>query len=275
MLKLNSLFTYPIKGMGGNSLKKAKLTPKGFEHDRRWMLTDLQGNFLSQRELPQLALYTATVEHDQLFIRLRQMNATISTPISDIDAWPHKRMVQVWSSRTKAEVASQTINQWLSDYLKREVILVHMPDTTKRSVPPHYAGVGQTVSYADAYPYLITSMASLNDLNRRLTHPVPMDRFRANIVVEGSELVPWEEDLWKEIQINGIAMRCVKPCARCQVITTDQNTGERNKEPLATLATFRKSGNKVLFGQNTILSDLSQQGAWLEVGDELIKDSEE
>jgi uncharacterized protein len=265
MLIVSQLRIYPVKSLAGMQCSEAVVTPKGLQWDRRFMLVNRQGQFLTQRERPELTQFVPEIVGVDLCIRLRQISdsITITAPHSD---HPNKMMVQVWGSRVRAQIVSQEANQWFSEHLKEQVHLVYMPDTTRRSVPPHYAGPGQTVSFADAYPYLVATESSLNDLNDRLTQPINMDRFRPNIVIAG-ELAPWEEDIWGDFQIGDLNFRAVKPCARCVVITTDQITGERSKEPLATLAKFRKVGNKVLFGQNTILIDKGQSGGVIRVGD--------
>jgi uncharacterized protein len=264
MLTVSQLYIYPIKGIAGIQCTEAIVTPKGLAWDRRFMLVDQQGQFITQREHPELTQFMPEIKGQELHIRLRQISdsVTIQTP----HTYARAMMVWVWGAHVKARLVSNQVDQWFSEHLKKQVHLVYMPDTSRRSVPPEYAGQGQTVSFADAYPFLIATEASLQDLNSRLTTPVPMDRFRPNIVIAG-DTPPWQDDHWRDVQIGSLQMRCVKPCARCIVITTDQTTGLRSKEPLATLSTFRKVGNKVLFGQNTILVDKTQGGALLRVGD--------
>jgi uncharacterized protein len=229
------------------------------------MLTNLQGKAITQRELPQLTQLVPQIDESFLSIRLRQIPDSVSIPLQSIEAGP-RPMVQVWSSRVRAVSPSSEADAWLSDYLQQEVRLVYMPESTRRSVPPAYAGFGQTVSFADAYPYLLVNESSLSDLNTRLIQPVPMDRFRPNIVISGSNAA-WEEDHWRDLQIGTVHMRCVKTCARCVVITTNQQTGERSKEPLATLASYRKEKNRILFGMNTILVERKDAGQFIRVGD--------
>jgi uncharacterized protein YcbX len=139
-----------------------------------------------------------------------------------------------------------------------------MADQVVRPANPAFAPPGARVSFADGFPFLLISEESLADLNGRLAVPLPMNRFRPNLVVAGCE--PYAEDGWKEIRIGDVKLRVVKPCERCLVTTTDQATGERGKEPLRTLATYRKVGNDVMFGQNVVHENTGE----LRVGDAVI-----
>jgi uncharacterized protein YcbX len=163
------------------------------------------------------------------------------------------RRVSVWSSHSiKAIDQGDEASEWLSTYLKVPARLVYMPESSIRRVNPEYAvRPGDHVSFADGYPILIASQESLDDLNTRLDAPLPMNRFRPNLVVEGCK--PFEEDTWKRIRIGEVELALVKPCSRCEVTTIDQVTAARGKEPLKTMATFRRiKGNKVMFGMNVI-----------------------
>jgi uncharacterized protein YcbX len=137
-----------------------------------------------------------------------------------------------------------------SDYLRTPAELVYMPDGESRNVDPDYAKKGEKVSFADGFPFLLTTEESLADLNGRLMDGVPMDRFRPNIVVRGAP--PWAEDAWTHMSIDHVVFHFAKPCARCSVIKIDQSTGEPGKDPLATLAKFRARSNKVYFGWNLL-----------------------
>lgn len=158
--------------------------------------------------------------------------------------------VAVWRDETEGDPAGPEADAWLRDLLDRPVRLVYMSRATRRQVNLDFGRPGDRVSYADGYPLLLTSEASLAELNRRLVAGIPMDRFRANLVIDGED--PFDEDDWAVIRVGNVPLRVVKPCARCVVTTTDQRTGARGQEPLRTLATFRNSGGKVLFGQNLI-----------------------
>lgn len=244
-ITVTGLFVYPIKGARGIEVSRARVTPLGFEHDRRFLIVDPRGDFITQREHPTLALMETSIEADTLTIQAPNQ-PPLKLPLRP-EGSPD-RTVQVWGDRSRALSLGQTAADYVSAYLKTSVELVFMPDGEGRDVDPDYAKGGEKVSFADGFPYLLTTEASLNDLNARLADGVPMNRFRPNIVVRGAP--PWSEDSWTNLDIGGVLFRSVKPCGRCQVITIDQETGVRGKDPLATLATFRTRANKVHFGWN-------------------------
>jgi len=173
--------------------------------------------------------------------------------------------VKIWSSSVKGSFYPKEVDEWFSDAIGSRCRLVLMPETTKRIVSPDYAirKFEDTVSFADGYPFLLIGEASLADLNSRLEEPVPMNRFRPNFVVTGSEA--FEEDNWKRIRIGSTEFHVVKPCARCVMTTVDQAAGQKNgKEPLKTLAAYRTRSGNVLFGQNLIAETA---GGTIRVGD--------
>lgn len=245
-LTLASIHCYPIKSLGGFSVNEALLTDRGLEHDRRWMLVDEAGTFLTQRELSTLACLHTSALSDGFRITDVRDGATLDLP------WRIREgsniAAQVWNDPVDTLFGDADRSQWLSERVGRSVRLVFMPDATRRSTDARYAeGI---TSLSDGFPYLILSQASLDDLNERLEEPVLMERFRPNLVISGGSA--FQEDAWKEIAIGGVRFQVVKPCARCMIITTDQRTGERGKEPLRTLATYRRAGEKVLFGMNAM-----------------------
>lgn len=247
--------------MGGIKVESCKVLPDGFEHDRRWMLVDETGKFMSQREDAKMALFNCQIENENLIVSYQDDKLEI--PLA-ADSEIIKR-VSVWSSKLKAPELSPSISQWFSERLDKKCHFVKKTSISKRSkrlfVPPFKS----TVSFADGYPYLILGTASMDELNNRLDKELHIDRFRANIIVTTNEA--HEEDEWKgKIKIGSATLQGIKPCARCQVITIDQNTGEKGKEPLKTLATYRKKRNKIYFGQNAIAIN---EGL-IKVGDSLI-----
>ena len=246
-ITLTGLFVYPVKGARGIALERASATDRGLEHDRRFMITDPAGEFLTQREHPEIALVETRIEGDTLALRAPGQG------VLDVPLRPEgsaDRSARVWGDRCAAISLGERAAAYFSTYLKRPAELVYMPDETTRLVDTSYARGGERVGFADGFPYLLTSEGSLDDLNARLPRAVPMDRFRANFVVRGAP--PWAEDAWTRLSVGGVVMSAVKPCSRCQVITVDQATGIRGKDPLATLATFRARANKVYFGWNLI-----------------------
>jgi uncharacterized protein YcbX len=172
--------------------------------------------------------------------------------------------VRIWKDQCTATWLGEKAARWFSDFLEAPSNLVHMADDTLRPANATYAPEGTRVSFADAFPFLVISEESLADLNSRLAEPLPMNRFRPNLVVGGAQ--PYDEDRWERVEINGIRLRIVKPCARCVITTTDQATTERGQEPLRTLARYRKSWGQVMFGQNAVHETLGR----LRVGDRVL-----
>ncbi len=233
--------------MGGIELDSCQVMADGFENDRRWMLVDKTGKFMSQREDARMALFRQSLTDDHLRIQLN--DDVLDIPLSA--ASDEIKRVSVWSSKLKAPELSPAISQWFSERLDKACHLVKKTTISKRTkrlfVPPYKS----TVSFADGYPYLLLGTASMDELNGRLDKTLHIDRFRANIIVTTQE--PHEEDAWKgDIKIGGATLQGIKPCARCAVVTIDQSSGEQGKEPLKTLATYRKRRNKIYFGQNAI-----------------------
>jgi uncharacterized protein YcbX len=246
---LSAMFHYPVKSMRGIALSTARALPRGFPDDRRWMVVDADGRYVTQRSHPRMALIAARLEEDEIVLSLSGM------PDLRVRARGHElgaplREVTIWADTCAARSLGERAARWLGDALGIRCDLVHMPDDTRRPVDPRYAASGDIVGFADGFPYLLTTEASLAALNAALAAPVPMDRFRPNLVVSGTEA--FAEDGWTRITVGGTAFRVAKPCGRCVITTVDQATGEKGTEPLKTLATFRKRDEKVLFGQNLI-----------------------
>lgn len=256
-LAVSSLRIHPVKSLGGFAVKEAQLTDRGFLHDRRWMLVDPDGRFISQREVPAMACLHTACTDDGFTVTDMRDGAELMLPWTLSDG--PDPMVEVWSTRVRAREAPMDRSAWFSDQLGRPVRLVYMPEGTLRRVDGRYAQ-GLT-SFSDGFPWLIISQASLDDLNARLADPVGMERFRPNIVVAGG--VAFQEDDWREVIIGEVRFALVKPCARCVITTIDQRTGERGREPLRTLAGYRSKGGKVLFGMNAV----GDAGGSVKVGD--------
>ncbi len=246
-MKVTGLFVYPLKSARGLGLQEAHLDEFGVRGDRRWCLVDDDGRVITQRESPVLATLDVAPGPRGLELRAaRRPVLRVLTPGLDQPVYP----VKVRADHTEGRAAGAEADSWLSELLGRSCRLLHMPASTRRPVSPTHGRPGDRVSFADGYPLLLTTEASLAALNERLSAAVPMDRFRPNLVLDGDE--PFGEDSWTRIRAGETEFRVVKPCARCIVTTTDQQTGEREKEPLHTLATFRNVGGKVLFGENLI-----------------------
>jgi uncharacterized protein YcbX len=248
MATVSRLFVYPVKSLGGVELAEAEVEARGFRYDRRWMLVDEAGVFLSQRRFPRMALVSVRVGEDSLLLDAPGM-PTLEVPFEG-SAGGGDLTVNVWGDEVRAAPVGSGTDHWFGRFLGAPCRLVRMPDDAVRPVDPKYALAGDRVGFSDGYPFLLLSQASLDDLNGRLAEPLPVDRFRPNIVVEGCGA--FAEDGWGRVEIGDLPFRVAKPCARCAITTVDQKTGSRGKEPLRTLASYRKRGSAVLFGQNLI-----------------------
>jgi uncharacterized protein YcbX len=245
---LSSLHIYPVKSCGGISLTESAVDAFGLQHDRRWMVVTPWGQFLTQREVPALALVRPTVAPPHLRLTAPGMPELV-TALAPMGGRPVA--TQVWDDPISVVAPDHKADDWFSQVVGQEVTLAYMPDDVIRAVDRSYAPSGGRTGFADGFPFLLVGETSLADLNSRLATPLPMNRFRPNLVVAGS--APFAEDGWRSIHVGGIPMQVVKPCARCVVTTTDQATGRRTgDEPLRTLATFRRQDDKVMFGQNLV-----------------------
>lgn len=238
---------YPIKSCGGIPVEASEVDRRGLRHDRRWMLVDETGCFMSQRRFPRMALIRVRIEPDGLVVDAPSMHS-LEVPLQP----PAGRLMltRVWDDLVESLTVGDEADRWFSGFLDVSCRLVYLPDESVRPVDPAYGGPGDQVGLADGFPFLLISEASLADLNARLEEPVPMDRFRPNLVVRGCE--PFAEDNWKLVRIGSIIFRVVKPCERCAITTVNQRTATTSKEPLRTLARYRRSRKKVLLGQNLI-----------------------
>lgn len=259
-ITLANLYTYPVKSVPGISHSLAEVQDRGLEHDRRWMIVNNEGLAITQRQYPKLALLKQTITEQGLVFEAPNMSLL---RVLFGENTGKTMSVKIWADTCDALVVSSFANVWLSDFLGMEVQLVYMPDATQRLVDEAYNINQHITSFSDAYPFLLISEASLTDLNSRLDTPVPMNRFRPNLVVSGTEA--FAEDTWKKIKVGEIIFHIVKPCARCVFTTVDQDTGVKGVEPLKTLATYRKVGSKVMFGQNLLQENKGQ----LKVGDKV------
>ncbi|MPY89650.1 MAG: MOSC domain-containing protein [Luteitalea sp.] len=252
--RVRDLYVYPLKSAAGVRVDAAEVDALGLAGDRRWMVVDATGRSLSQRELPRMALLRAQARPGELLLEAPDMPAlVVETP----SAGPRGE-VRVWRDRCEAVVADPDASRWLCEFLEYDCQLVYRADGGVRSVDATYARRPAWVGFADAFPMLLISQGSLDDLNARLAAngqpTVPMNRFRPNLVVEGAPA--YAEDDWRQLAVgppgSAIPLDVVKPCARCSIVPVDQATGIRGTEPLRTLATYRRRNGKVYFGQNVI-----------------------
>ena len=262
-LTLTEIYIYPIKSLGGISLQSAKVEERGLQYDRRWMLVDKNGMFLTQREHPSMALLQVNIKDDMLEVSHKVKTISdLQLPISN-EQISNRMVVNIWDDVVLANNVSRDADLWFSEALNLDCQLVFMNDESVRFADRKYTSESKQVSFADAYPFLIIGQESLNELNRRLKEPLPMNRFRLNFVFSGGE--SFIEDTWKDFMIGDLKFRAVKPCSRCIVTTVNQDTAEKGSEPLETFTKFRKVGNKILFGQNLI----SYEMGIVKVGDSI------
>lgn len=266
MSKLSEIWIYPVKSFGGISLQESQVTDRGLEYDRRWLLVDADGRFLSQREYPEMALFRPEIKDKTLRITHKELLDSIDVPLCPIVSSTRKLFkVTVWDDTIDAFEVSQESTDWFTKLLGFSVRMVYMPDESHRKLDPNYAISGDEItSFSDAYPFLIIGQSSLDDLNGRLKDKVSINRFRPNFVFTDGEA--FEEDTWREFTIGTLLFVGVKPCDRCIMTTVDQEKGTvSGKDPLRTLAKYRNFGNKVLFGKNVIGLGLGT----IAVGDEI------
>lgn len=246
-LRLTQIWIYPIKSLGGIRASTATVMGKGLQYDRRWMLVDKDGICITQRTNPEMALFTLQLMADG--IKISHLTDAIFLPIHHPPV-SALRPVQIWDDVVSAAEVSIEHSRWFSERLGLECQLVHFPEECARPVDPKYKVNDEHVSLADAYPFLIIGQSSLDDLNNRLTVPVPINRFRPNFVFTGG--LPYEEDHWGNFTIGSTRFAGVKQCARCVLTTVNHETGKKGVEPLRTLATYRNFSGKIHFGQNLV-----------------------
>jgi uncharacterized protein YcbX len=253
---LQSVHVHPVKAFRGFAPREAVVEPWGLAGDRRWALIDDGGKVVTQRQQPRLALAAAE--------SVPGGGVRLSAPGMDPLTVPVPRPlgtvpVDVFGDKVEGVLAEgELAHSWCSDHLGAHVRLVHMDDpATRRPLDPEYARPGETVAFADGFPLLLTTTASLDALNSLIAQgtrpaegPLPMNRFRPNVVVQGT--TAWAEDEWSRIAIGEVIFRVAKACGRCVVTTTDQGTAVRGREPLLTLGRHRRIDGRLAFGQNLV-----------------------
>ncbi|WP_026707624.1 MOSC domain-containing protein [Flavobacterium frigidarium] len=258
MLQLSEIWIYPIKSLGGISLDAATVLHRGLEHDRRWMLVDEEGVFLSQRTTPKLALFNTAINGDYLQITHKlhegEMVEIPLFPKFDLD--DEKLTAVVWEDSIESYEVDTTVSEWFSVILNRKVRLVYMPEDSARKVDPKFALTANDItSFSDGYPYLIIGQLSLDDLNARMPSPITIKRFRPNFVFTGG--TAYQEETFKHFKIGSVSFFGTNACERCVLTTVDPEKGViLGKEPLFTLSKYKRSGKNVIFGQNVIAKEL-------------------
>ncbi|ATG48684.1 sulfurase [Celeribacter ethanolicus] len=251
-MKLARITTYPVKSLTGSDHAAVKVQPIGIEGDRRWAVVYPNGIVATRRELPRMANLSAVCTSYGISISFEGARLDVPFPSGAPSS------VKVFSCLIEGvEDAGNYASHFLSSALEREVRLVWFPETARRPVSRAYAGEGYFTAFSDGYPLLLTTMASLAELNAELAAPVEMQRFRPNVVIAG-DIEPWSEDTWRVIRIGSAVFRVVKPCERCVMITQDPQTGEQThpREPLATLGRIHRAvTGKIIFGQNLVVEE--------------------
>lgn len=247
MIKIKEIIIYPIKGLAGISLKECMAYEKGLENDRRYMLVEPSGKFISQREYPQLALFKISIQDQSIKVTFGQSEIFIPSRKTKTKI----KAVTVWEHEVHAFQSNPAINQWFSEQLGQECHLVYMDEEKNfRQKALKKSPTSTEVSFADGYPYLFLGTGSMDLLNQKMDLNYNINRFRANIILETTEA--HVEDTLDFLSCGQTKFRMIKPCARCQVTTIDQATGDKGKEPLKTLASYRQKENKIYFGMNAV-----------------------
>lgn len=262
MATLSALHVFPVKSCAAQAPREARVEPRGLVDDRRWMIVDADGKFMTARKHPRMTLVNAHVDVGILRVTAPGMATQQVRPDADTDA---RLDVTVWGSMVSARRADAPSDEWISTYLGQHAHFVHMDEHAGRPIDANYAHIGDEVSFADGFPLLLISQAALDGLNERLARPLPMLRFRPNLVVAGT--AAHAEDDWRRIRIGGIEFDVVKACTRCVVTTVDFERGEfgADGEPLRTLLGYRRTAAGVTFGQNLI----PRGSGTLRIGDEV------
>ena len=250
--QVQALNIFPIKSLRGISVTEMAISQTGFMHDREWVLIDVDGKFITQRQQPRMALINVVQHNTGVTISAKNTNS-IEIPYEGNSSQAVN--VTIWKDQCSGIVVDKEINRWFSNFLDVDCRLVSFDTSKIRPVDSDYSKCNQDqVHFADGFPFLLIGTASLEDLNRRLSEKnetqVPMIRFRPNIVIETNE--PYIEDQWTSIRIGNVELDVVKPCSRCVIPTIDISTGVKAREPLLTLGSYRKRDGKIYFGQNLI-----------------------
>ncbi len=263
-MRVKALWEYPVKSLAGYSLQTALLTPRGFQHDRRWMLIDENGVFISQRKYPRLTRKQARIDGNALMLADIDDGTVLCIPEAKAGDGDNVK-VQLWDDVFEARLVPTASSGALEAFFGFPCRLVYMADDCRRPVDQKYAGPEEEVSFSDGFPYLITNQASLDAFAMQYGEALHMLRFRPNIVVEGEPA--FAEDQWTELRMAGASFRTPKPCGRCVVITINPETGRKDPGVLSALASIRTRDQKILFGVNACWTG-SGAGS-ISIGDEL------
>lgn len=249
-LTISELAIYPVKSMRQIQLQESALQFGGLKYDRRWMVIDDSGVMVTQRNVARLCLIQPELLKPEVDCSIKLSAVDMPDISISVPDGCHTCKAKIWDDVCNAYDAGDEIANWLKEFLSIDCRLVYFPEDEIRIVDQTYARPNDQTAFSDGFPILLTTQASLDDLNSRMDEVIAMARFRPNIVVSGCEA--FAEDDWKLLKVDGITLRIVKPCGRCTVPNVDINSAERCKEPIKTLVTYRKRDHKVFFGQNVV-----------------------
>jgi len=254
LLKVHSIYHYPVKSCAPVQLQSAQITPSGFLNDRRWMVVDSEtGKFVTQRKDVKMARLQAGFSDGVL--ALSYSDGASSTSLDVEITKTTEISTEVWGDTPYGWDQGDQVASWLSEILGKSVRLAYIDDDQLRRVDPDYADASDQVGFADGFPFLITTTSSIEQFNRDLGYDISITRFRPNIVIQSDSLdslEPYAEDNWKSISINGIQFDLVKPCSRCVMPSINPDSLEKERSVIETLVATRKKENATYFGQNAL-----------------------
>jgi len=257
---LSGIQIFPVKSCRGISLRRAVVERAGLRYDREWMVVDAQRQFVSQRQNVRLAGINVSIEFETLVL---ECSGRTSLHIPLEGGVGEGLEVEIWGRKCEALDQGERASRWLSEWLRRDVRLVRLPPERALTVESSFFSGHAETRFSDGFPFLLLSESSLAGLNARLARPVSMERFRPNLIIRGVD--SHAEDSWRRLRVGAMRFLVCKPCPRCVIPTIDPETFEKDKEPLATLATYRRSELGVIFGQNLVHEGLGE----LSLGDEV------
>lgn len=269
MYTVSQLFYHPIKSLGAIQASTLSNGSCGPLLDRRIMLIDTSGKFITQRQAPIMSLISV---HDHgASLNLTYGSKNITLPWPDFRLKTESVLVDIWDDKVSAQLFSPEVSSWLSSILNRQVRLVYMDDSEHRQVDLNFSEKGTQTGFSDGFPFLLVSQASIDFLSEKIGYELSVNRFRPNIVVSGCD--PFEEDSWKKISIGAMRFHIVKPCSRCVIPTINLQTAEKERAVMQVMLEYRKKGKNIYVGQNLVYAPGANKMASLEVGQkvELIK----
>ena len=268
---LSEIYIYPIKSCGGIQLESSRLTPSGLEFDRRFMLTSRDGMFMTQRQHRQMVFLKTDIKNEKLLVWHKDKKEDVLIIPSRAEQFSKQQEVEIWDEKWIGSVMPEQINEWFSNKLNSDCQLVYMKEGSLRRMKPKYSSSRESVSFADAAPLLVIGQSSMDDLNSRLDESITVNRFRPNLVFKSGE--SFQEDNWNAFRISGHPFRVTHRCVRCSVPNINQNSGQIEKEPNRTLATFRKINSEIFFGVNAVWDGLNSQEEYkIHLGDAITLD---